>query len=857
MAYSTLFELDSSDITSEAEVETRLLARLFSDLGYPVEKIVPKEHIKALRIYDGRAMSMKEVDFLLKDSSGNARIVVEAKEPSVNILDAWGQAASYALSYNRDKTFDYQKIKWLLISNGYFTGLFPHDSETPVVTLQLSDFSSGTPPYVTLRTYIKYSALNDVRRTILPFSALPPQKLNQLFADAHNMVWKKEKLAPADAFFEFCKFIFIKIQEDKKREMLPADTELYMIPLTEAWLKVQSMTSTHPVRDVLFAKLHDELEEAIHSQNKKRIFEKDETLKLSASTCYELIKAFQSVNLSSIDEDLNGRMFEVFLTASIRGKDLGQFFTPRSVVDFMTRIALRNVEVKNPPKVLDACCGTAGFLIEVMAYLTGRLRNDIRLTDVEREEIRKKICNECLYGIEANERVARIARINMYLHGDGGSHIFHGDGLDLDPQFTSDMATEQCEEIREFKKTIKEGTFDLILTNPPFSMNYSSANADEKRILNQHELTRGEASAKSSILFLNRYLELLANGGEMLIILDDTVINGKTFEKVRRWILEHFIILSIHSLPFNAFFKAKANIKTSILHLRKKSTANEQQCGIFMSISNNIGHDNSLRDTPFRNNLTETLLAYLEWQRTGILKDTLRNNTDASENLECPQQYWLIKSEQLTEERFDTFFYCPDLHGTYRDLQKALSAKEIQLVEASSLNRRKKLTGADKLFFKQGGKVYKYIEIGDVTQYGLITKYVEGLFGDIPTRGEYQVHTGDILLALNNSSRGTVVLIPPEFDGAICTSGFLVIVPENREHGLLLWYALRSEICRKQIYYLAQTASQPELKIDAWNRYFKIPLPVGEKKAEAIKKAEEFYSYLEKLSSIDEYCFKL
>ena len=135
----------------------------------------------------------------------------------------------------------------------------------------------------------------------------------------------------------------------------------------------------------------------------------------------------------------------------------------------------------------------------------------------------------------------------MYLHGDGGSHIFHGDGLDLDPQFTSDMATEQCEEIREFKKTIKEGTFDLILTNPPFSMNYSSANADEKRILNQHELTRGEASAKSSILFLNRYLELLANGGEMLIILDDTVINGKTFEKVRRWILEHFIILSIHS----------------------------------------------------------------------------------------------------------------------------------------------------------------------------------------------------------------------------------------------------------------------------------------------------------------------
>ena len=132
--------------------------------------------------------------------------------------------------------------------------------------------------------------------------------------------------------------------------------------------------------------------------------------------------------------------------------------------------------------MLDGCCGTAGFLIEVMAYLTGRLRNDTRLTDVERDTIKTKICNECLYGIEANERVARIARINMYLHGDGGSHIFHGDGLDIDAQISPDMTPEQKEELVEFKKLVTPGTFDLILTNPPFSMNYSSGNADEKRI---------------------------------------------------------------------------------------------------------------------------------------------------------------------------------------------------------------------------------------------------------------------------------------------------------------------------------------------------------------------------------------
>ena len=217
---------------------------------------------------------------------------------------------------------------------------------------------------------------------------------------------------------------------------------------------------------------------------------------MSAATCKELIKSFQTVNLSSIDEDLNGRMFEVFLAASIRGKDLGQFFTPRSVVDFMTRIALRNVDITNPPKVLDACCGTAGFLIEVMAYLTGRLRDDTRLTDDRRKDLKVKICNKCLYGVEANERVSRIARINMYLHGDGGSHIFHGDGLDIDSQVLPDMSREQLDEVQEYREKVSPETFDIVLTNPPFSMKYDAQKPDEKRIIQQHNLTKNSTSVE-------------------------------------------------------------------------------------------------------------------------------------------------------------------------------------------------------------------------------------------------------------------------------------------------------------------------------------------------------------------------
>ena len=104
--YSTLFKLDSSMLHSEAEVETRFLSSLFNDLGFPQEAIIPKEHVPSLLISDGRRQTKKEVDFILKDKEGVPRIIVEAKEPTKNIFDAWGQTASYALSYNSDKPYD-------------------------------------------------------------------------------------------------------------------------------------------------------------------------------------------------------------------------------------------------------------------------------------------------------------------------------------------------------------------------------------------------------------------------------------------------------------------------------------------------------------------------------------------------------------------------------------------------------------------------------------------------------------------------------------------------------------------------------------------------------------------------------
>lgn len=853
MAFSTLFDLHERDLTSEAEVETRLLALLFNDLGYPPKSVVPKKHLEPLIAHSGSKKFPVECDFLLFGSTGTARAVVEAKGPDESIQDFWGQAASYALSYNRDKD-EPSKVKWLLISNGHLTSLYRPDSGTPVVTLELDDFASGSPAYVALRSRIKYMTTDEVGGGGLLFEPTSPDKLNDLFAECHNLIRKKEKMGPTDAFYEFCKFIFLKIREDKRREDLAKSLKPYQIPMTLEWVDAQRATSGHPVRDILFAQLRDDLEAAISEEGKKRIYEHNETLKLGADTSRELIKRFEHINLSSIDEDLNGRMFEVFLNAAVRGRELGQYFTPRPLVDFMTRISLYgNKDVEDPPKVIDGCCGTAGFLIEVMAYLASGLRSDTRFNARQRKRLEEKIKNEFLFGIEASERISRIARINMYLHGDGGSHIFHGDGLDNEPTITEDMSSERKHEVRDHIDKIKPSEFDIVLTNPPFSMEYKAANEEEERILRQLPVANGVGSVKSNILFLQRYYDLLKPGGEMLIVLDDTVLNGSTQIKVRHWLLEKFVILSVHSMPFNTFFKADANVKTSVIHVRKKTDEGDVQGHVFMSVSNNIGHDNLLKDTPERNNLNDILNAYIEWKRTGTPPHIVKENQDHLEPLSCPEQVWLLEPDRLSVERLDAFFYAPDLMQTWSDIARMEEDGLIEAKPGSAFDVIGKLPKSERRELKASGARFKYIEIGDVTRYGLITNYREGVLDELPTRAEYQVQKGDVLMALNNSSRGTVVMVPEGFDGGLCTSGFMVIRPRSEEEGHLLWYSLRSEYCRKQIYYLAQSAVQPELKREAWNEYFRVPIPLGPMKEKAVRESKEFQSHLGALLDADRF----
>jgi type I restriction enzyme M protein len=841
---------NDKDFKNEASVEALFVDRLLNSLKYPDNRVRRKESIEKIAIGRGRKKEKYRPDYVLLDSSGTPKVVIDAKSPNEKLENYHYQVSAYALYLNQ-KYSDDNPVLYTILTNGNLFIVYPWDSDRPVFFLRFEDFKDGNEKYLEIKSNLSFSAFNQVEATkdVFDFQRPSITTLIRVFNDCHNLIWKKEKISPTDAFYEFSKLMFIKIREDNKIHQIISTGKKPKITdfiFSKEWIDRESPVEPNPFDSILFRQIQQDLERQIRQKKKKRIFEENEKLYLKASTTYEVVKNLQHYDLYGIDEDLNGRMFETFLNATVRGKDLGQFFTPRGVVHYMVETAPISIKsspniplAERAPYLLDGCCGSGGFLIDAMSQFIRRINNITSMTNKQRNNLIEEVQNQHLYGIEANPKIARISRLNMYLHGDGGSKIFKSDTLDKEFLIEVGITDEEQEGINELKEYILKHKlrFDIVLTNPPFSMKYKASDDTEKRILMPYKIAKTSsgvqsASVKSNVLFLERYKDLLkSDTGELLTIIDDTVLNGDNSQRYRDYILDNFIIIQIVSLPFNTFFRADANIKTSMIHLRRKADE-EKQGNIFMAITNNIGHDDHQRDTPERNNLHIVSKYFEDWKYGNKIDDKIIHNEHSDEPLGCPLQIFEISAKELNPKRLDAFYYAPELKQAKNNIRKLEKSGKIEIRKGSDFNLIPEIKKTDFPDFE--GKIYKYFEIGEVTIDGTIVKHREDYFDKLPTRARINVKKGDIIFAKNNSSRGTTVLIPEWFDGGLVTTGFIGIRPSTKEEALILWNSLESEFFRKQVYYLSITASQPEVRETIFKEEIMILWPKPGKDTEKI-----------------------
>jgi type I restriction enzyme M protein len=614
-------------LRNESDVEQFFIIKLIHDLGFKQENVFTKKSLPAFRVGKGARKKYVIPDYQLNEGK-SPRIIIEAKAPDVNLNESVIEAQEYAMAVNRNYIGE-NPVKYCIASNGVKTILIKPDENAEALKLDYEDFVDGNQKYEQLKSLISYQNIKKgiPSKNIFEFKKPEIDELRAILSIAHNKIRSKEKIGPKKAFYEFSKLLFVKMNEDAKIEHKLKTSDFVTIDdFVFSVYSIDKFRDIDPIK-MQFRKYREELEEAVIRGEKKRIFKRDEEIDLKSNTIRSVVELIQNYNLKSIEDDINGKVFETFLESSVRGKELGQFFTPRSVVKFIVKMCdLRIRKSKSgkwvPDRILDGSCGTGGFLIFALSDLFTKIPSS--LTSVEAQGIKDLIKNHAIYGIDASkDDIVPITRMNMYLHGDGGSHIFLADTLDKDFFVESGEDKETREQIKELQNICKNILFDVVITNPPFSMSYNEDDSEQSRILKQYSISRlnnrQTKSLKSNVMFLERYFDLLKPGGKLITVIDESVLNtegpGKYMLHFRKWMMSHYIIRAIISLPKNTFVNQDAGVKTSVVYLTKKTTDDEMQPPVFMAISNDVGHNDAGRTTSEMGDLDEILTKFKEFQK--------------------------------------------------------------------------------------------------------------------------------------------------------------------------------------------------------------------------------------------------
>jgi type I restriction enzyme M protein len=648
--------------------------------------------------------------------------------------------------------------------------------------------------------------------------------------------------------------MFVKITEDRRVHEKIANQPSTGLPvgyvprehvrLSTHWITEMGEMSDNPVNTILFSQLAQGIELQILQKDKKRIFDQGEGIKLAPSTIKEVVKILEHLDLYAVDEDLNGRLFETFLTATMRGEALGQFFTPRSVVKFMVKLARLRSSHTYMDRILDGCCGTGGFLIEAMSDMSATLNNNKTLSATEKERLTKQLRNENLWGIDAGQDppIARVARLNMLLHKDGGSRIYCADTLDKRLRVEPGLQILTKQEIDELRSYIVDGklTFSTILTNPPFSMRKEKKNEKEFNVLKDYTLFiddkgKPRASLKSSVMFLERYWDLLEDDGKLLTIMDDSVLNTGTAQPFREYILSHFTIKLVISLPKNTFVKAQGSVSTSILYLRKKTNPKEPQPVIFMALCNNVGHSDSGKERPHLNQLPQILESYRFFEE----HSKLQNKIPAIGFI----IYDLLANNPT--KRLDAQFFNPRYFTSMDSLEKIAQERKWKVVPLESLLKAGKeaLTGgATPLGAAYPDEGAKFIRVQNVRPNRLVWNPEEDHCIDSHTHTvtlkRSQLKKDDVIFTITGSY-GIAAVVPENFGEANINQHSVRIRVNDDVLPEYLSVFLNTELCRPQINRAATGSSRLALDYTSV-RKLKILLPLDkDEQAKIVKSVME------------------
>lgn len=721
----------------EEEVRQRYVCRLVDSYGYGIKQM--GEEVKVTNSQRGQGAARADIVIWRneedKRKGKNALIVVECKAENVTI-----RQADYFQGYNYAA---WAGAKFFVTTNLKETRIFKVvEDAMPKKLEEIADIPSA-------------DMVNDdkkIKAMLLQTKAFTRDEFSRLLFKCHNIIRNNDKLSPEAAFDEISKILFIKIRYERTN----SGTQIFS---KEEFLKQKKMYDAVKSKEspdyyqFLFNKTKEDFA-------KDHLFDENETIKIRENSFEQIVKELQVYNLSTTSDDVKGIAFEQFLGRTFRG-ELGQFFTPRTIVDFMVSV----LDPQEGEYICDPCCGSGGFLIRAFEYVREHIENEVevrkedvkkslftddysKLPKKEQEKIDQKVIDafckmnyeldinnpmgrlrslsfDCIYGTDANPRMARTAKMNMIMHGDGHGGVHHHDGL-LNVN------------------GIWEGRFDVILTNPPFGAridkelkiteadrftdiekikayekrygkeNYDNALKQVNDHINQPILDLfqiGKFSGLTEVLFIERCLNLLKPGGRMGIVLPEGVLNNTNLQKVRDFVESKAKILLIVSIPQDVFMAAGATVKPSLLFF-KKFTENEAEeyNRIYIQASHEV-------EVKYDEEMTDINAKLAKRGKEALTKDEKKSLRSRKKELTV-----LIENEikALVKERFDYVIPIAEVQKAGISTTGAKIENELEPLEKEFTEYRKE----NKLWEKHV-RATKYNVSDDGTM--LRTRFIDGV----------------------------------------------------------------------------------------------------------------------------------
>lgn len=326
------------------------------------------------------------------------------------------------------------------------------------------------------------------------------------------------------------------------------------------------------------------------------VFDSDASLDVDTASLAHIVGELQNYSLMDSDRDAVGEAFEVFVGPALRGAE-GQFFTPRNVV----KMVVDMLDPQPGEMIIDPACGSGGFLIRALEAVWTALDAQGAAkgwSDAVLERERRELATRCLRGIDKDTFLAKVTKAYMAIMGDGRGGVFCANSLEPPERWGE-----------RHRESIKLGTFDIVVTNPPFG---SKIKISDKKIIEQFDLGHKWDGGRSDeprltdalhadrppqILFLERCVQLLKPGGRLGIVLPESMVGNPSYRFVLRWLADRMQIRAVVTLPeplFKTSGKGGTHTKVCAIIAAKQggdATSSGGEERLFLSDVRWCGHD--------------------------------------------------------------------------------------------------------------------------------------------------------------------------------------------------------------------------------------------------------------------------